>query len=1059
MAARALPLLLFLLLWLAQAPALAAPPRTLNFESLGVKEGLAQETVTAIVQDQQGFMWFGSQHGLSRYDGNRVVVYRTVPHDARSLSDNWVQALHVDKKNRLWVGTRGGLQRFDPDSGGFTTFLAPDSAGGAGKHHVQAIISDGYGQLWIGTNDGVQHFDPESGRFTVHRHRPGDAASLAHNQVNALALDADGALWVGLKRGLDRLAAGASAFEHFRVDSAQRPSAPMNEVQLLRVDQHQVLWIVTMDGLVSWPLASAGRQRHVFSAADGLPPSLITALLQDRDNTLWLGTNTSGLHRWDAQRQRFVAIPVDPHQLAGSEVSTLFQDHTGTLWVGTWTAGAKRVDLASGGFSRYFHQPGDARSLHDNRVYGICSDGKGGLLLAGFGGIDRLDPRSGDITRLRTDARLASHMRNNELVLAVHRDARGQLWIGTSAELGRFDPASGAFHPHAFAGPDPNSGSITHIGGDRAGNLWVGSRGGLHRIDAAGGADRSYRHDPQQPASLADDWVRMSLEDGDGRIWVATDNGLDLLDPASGAFRHFRHDPADAASLSSDRVQFLFRDSRGTLWVGTNGGLNRMRRGAGGAIGFRSYTTRDGLGADSIGGILEADDGQLWLATASGISRMDPGRDSFKNFTARDGMIEGYYFSGSAYRDADGGMYFGGVNGLTAFHPDRIGANPYPPPAVLTGLRVGNTPLPPDSNNLNLEHTASSLRFEFAALHFADPPHNRYRYQLQGFDRDWRDSDAGNASAGYTNLDPGHYVFRVKAANKDGVWGESAPPVSFDIAPPPWQRWWFQLPLGLGLMLLVWTIDRLRTRMHARRRLALEQEVQARTAEVQQQKQALELAQAQLQGLLADRERLFISISHDLRTPINRLKFRAELLDDEVVREEFHDDLDDLSMMVKGAMETVKNSGINEQPAPVALDALFARVQRGAELGGHRFSYTPAGLAVLAKPLALRRAIGNLVDNAICYGGAVDVGMTAEDGAVHIRIRDHGPGVPESQLGQLFDPHLRLDHGRARNADGLGLGLGIARAIIAADGGSLRLENHPDGGLVAHIVLPAAFSS
>ncbi|SEN82222.1 ligand-binding sensor domain-containing protein [Duganella sp. CF517] len=1040
-------------LWLVHCLAAGAVPRTLNFEQLSVKDGLAQETVTAIVQDQQGFMWFGSQHGLSRYDGYRVTVYRAIPNDPRSLADNWVQVLHVDKKNRLWVGTRGGLQRFDPASGDFTRFpAAADGPQRARRHQVRAIINDGYGQLWLGTSDGLRHFDPESGRYTALRHHPADAGSLANDQVNALALDAEGALWVGLKQGLDRLAAGAARFEHFRVDTPARPNAPLNEVQQLHIDQRQVLWLVTMDGLVSWRLGEPGMPRHVFGPADGLAPGLVTALLRDRDDTLWLGTNTNGLHRWDAERRRFVAIPADPQQGAGREVSSLFQDHSGTLWVGTWTAGARRADLASGGFSRYFHIPGDPRTLHDNRVYGISGDGRDGLLLAGIGGIDRLEPASGKITRLRGDARLERHMRNKEIVLAVYRDARGVTWIGSSAELGRFDPVRGTYTAHDFGGPDPNSGSITHITGDRAGNLWVGSRGGLHRIDAAGGPDHTFRHDGGDPASLGDDWVRMTAEDADGAIWVATDNGLDLLAPGGGGFRHFRHDPADVGSISSDRAQSLFVDRQGTLWVGTNGGLNRVVRGAGGAVSFRRYTIRDGLADDSIGAILQADDGALWLSTANGISRMDTATGKFRNYSARDGMIEGFYFSGSAYRDVGGTMYFGGVNGLTAFHPAAIGDNPHPPPAVVTSMRAGAKALPVGGAAMRLDHDAAALTFEFAALHYSDPPRNRFRYRLQGYDQDWTEGDASKRVATYTNLDPGHYEFQVRAANKDGVWGQPSPPLAFDIAPPYWQRWWFRLAVLLSAAVLAWLGHRTRERVHARRRRELEVQVRTRTRELQH-------AQTQLQRYVEDRERLFVSISHDLRTPITRLKLRSELLDDDAVREEFHDDLDDLDMMVKSALQTVRDSDIHENTTAVRLDAMIGRMLRGAQLAGHQIGYAPAGLAVRAKPLALKRAIGNLLDNALFYAGGADIATVEGDGAVHIQIRDHGPGVPPEQLAQLFDTHLRLDHGRARNAAGLGLGLGIARGIVEANGGTLTLANHAEGGLIATIVLPRATDS
>ena len=206
---------------------------------------------------------------------------------------------------------------------------------------------------------------------------------------------------------------------------------------------------------------------------------------------------------------------------------------------------------------------------------------------------------------------------------------------------------------------------------------------------------------------------------------------------------------------------------------------------------------------------------------------------------------------------------------------------------------------------------------------------------------------------------------------------------------------------------------------------------------------------------LKDRERLFVSISHDLRTPIMRLKLRAELLDDDALRDEFHDDLDDLDMMVKGALQCVKDSDIYENPTEVRLDALIARIVRGARLASHEVAFTESGLAVTAKPLALKRAIGNLLDNALFYGQRAEIAVAATDGQVEIRIRDHGPGVPEEALRSLFEPYVRLDHGRHQNAGGMGLGLGIAREIVQGHGGQLKLANHPDGGVVATIVLPA----
>ncbi len=204
-----------------------------------------------------------------------------------------------------------------------------------------------------------------------------------------------------------------------------------------------------------------------------------------------------------------------------------------------------------------------------------------------------------------------------------------------------------------------------------------------------------------------------------------------------------------------------------------------------------------------------------------------------------------------------------------------------------------------------------------------------------------------------------------------------------------------------------------------------------------------------------DRERLFISISHDLRTPITRLKLRSELLDDEALRNEFEEDLDELDMMVKGALQCVKDSDIHENPAEIKLDALLGRMVRSAQLAGHAVGYTPSGVTVRGKPLALKRALGNLLDNALFYGARAEISVSEEPGWVLVSVRDHGPGVPEDALGSLFDPYVRLAHGREQNDGGMGLGLGIARGVIEGHGGRLELSNHPDGGLIALVRLPA----
>ena len=296
-------------------PALAAPPRTLRFEQLDVDDGLAQESVLAITQDRQGFMWFGSQAGLSRFDGYKVTVYRNIVGDQRSLAENWVGVLHLDPRGRMWVGTDGGLDLFDPKTQSFSHYLPREpEKRGSGNRHIKAIIDDGADGLWIGTADGLQHFDPATGKFTIYHHDRNDPGSLGHDQVNALARDKQGRLWIATSAGVDMLETGSRSFSHYPLKAAGARGA-----QSLLVDRDQVLWVGTQHGIERWTLEGRYPQRRVMGAAQGLPQSPVKRIYQDQDGTMWVGSQTGGLFRWREADDRFVQYrhqQGDPHSIA-----------------------------------------------------------------------------------------------------------------------------------------------------------------------------------------------------------------------------------------------------------------------------------------------------------------------------------------------------------------------------------------------------------------------------------------------------------------------------------------------------------------------------------------------------------------------------------------------------------------------------------------------------------------------------------------------------------------------------------------------------------------------
>ncbi len=851
-------------------------PHNLRFEQLNVDQGLAQETVTSIVQDRRGFMWFGSQNGLSRFDGYRVRVFRNDPTEPGSLADNWVSAVHEDGSGRLWVGTRGGVQGWRPETGGFERFTVQDPLlESGGKAQVRALLSESYPAgvnagvretLWIATDRGLQRLDIQQRTLEAWRHRADAPDSLANDDVKALARDRQGRLWIGTADGLDMLQPGVPGIKHFRLDQSAENAPRHNVIHALRVDRSNTLWIGTQFGLEAWDLDKEPFHRRRFSEQHGLQDGLVRAILEDQAGTIWIGCENAGLKHWDAASERFAGYRhsiADRNSLADDDVAALYQDRGGTLWVGTWTAGASRADLTSGGFDRYVDFANGPVSRNDNKVYAIAGDRDGTLLLGTVGGgLHRLDRVGKQTTSYRHDPSDPSSL-PDDIVRAVHVDMRDRIWIGTASGLARLDAASGKFWSSRLGGGNPALDGIRSITGSAGGALWIGTEGGLLRYSPDTDSVERFVHDPQSDRGPSQGRVLALLEDSRGTLWVGTESGLDRLHAGSQEFVHSRHDPGRSNGLSHNRVHDLFQDRAGRIWVGTASGLNRIDHPEASALSFRAYGHRHGLGDDPIGAAREDAQGQIWVSTNDGISRLDPDSGEIHAYSTRDGLLSGAYYIGSGYADGEGRLYFGGFNGLTAFKPELIRENTIVPEVVITELQLFNRPVTSsdrpsgvelagaieDATALQLSHAHSVFSLEFAALHFSNPNANRYAYQLEGFDPDWIETDATRRFVTYTNLDPEAYVFRVKAANKDGIWNQTGAALAITITPPFWATWWFRLAAAVLILGAIRLLYQYRIAGLTRQRRQLEQQVAIRTAEVSTQKEDIEKAHRNLSVL------------------------------------------------------------------------------------------------------------------------------------------------------------------------------------------------------------------
>ncbi len=848
---------------------------SMRFDHLTIDDGLSQSAVLAVHQDSRGFLWFGTEDGLNRYDGHEVRVYSHERGNPASLSADYVWDLDEDAAGRLWIATvGGGVNRFDPVTGAFSSYRHdPQNPASLASDRIRSVQVDEDGSVWVGTLDaGLDRLDPRTGEVAHVRLRPeSDTAGVA-DAVYAVHRDSEGVVWVATDGGLVRLEPESGRVERFVHDPETAGTLPADEVRAILEDHSGALWIGTWGG----GLARLDREggfvtfRHDPADPASLPDDRIQALLEDRDGRLLIATPT-GLairHRGRAVFESERNDPLDRRSLASDVVMSLHEDRGGVVWLGTRTAGVDRWNPATLAFGHVAPGNEETALLLEPNATSFTEDRRGRLWVGTFGGgIEILDRSAWTAERLRHRPGRRDAL-SSDRVMTLLRDREGTVWVGTMGgglnrlredgsvlSVYRHDPADDTSLP---------SDAIMTVFEDVGGAVWVGTfGGGLARLDAATGRFVRYRHDPDGGAGLTAGRVT-SLEDGPREwLWIGTEGGgLNALDRRTGEFMALRHDPLDTASLGSDVVYALHADASGVLWVGTRGGgLSRVdgHPSSPHSLTVRTWTERDGLPDDDIYGILESMSGELWLSTNRGLSRFDPESETFTNFDDSHGLQADEFHFGSHYRSTSGELFFGGVNGFNGFYPDRLSVNRHVPPVVLTRILLQHQPLDlaalTTGAPIDLGYRDDVVSFEFAALDFAAPERNRFTYRLVGFDEEW--TEAGSERrATYTDLDGGSYRFEVRAANNDGVWNEQGLTVPVEVESPPWATTWaygLYAVAALGALFAYGALHRRRLRREEEYSAQLEREVETRTGELAERARQLETLNEKLvQASLTD---------------------------------------------------------------------------------------------------------------------------------------------------------------------------------------------------------------
>jgi PAS domain S-box-containing protein len=887
--------------------------KNVRFEHISLEDGLSQAFVACTLQDRDGFMWFGTQEGLNRYDGYTFKVFSYDPEDPKSLSNNFVKTIYQDSMGMIWVGTDGGgLNLYDPLTESFEAFRHdPDDPSSLSHDRVRAIVEDESGRLWMGTDGGgLNRFDRRTRAFSHFRHDPDNPATLSQDHVRSLIADRQGALWIGMDGGgLSHFEPESGLFTHFRHTEDAPNSLADDRVRSLLEDRKGRIWIGTNAGGLDRLDPETGKVVHFRHDPDdiySLASDTIWAIFQNSQGTLWVGTD-SGLHEWHSESEHFTRYqnnPTDPYSLSHNRVVSIFEDDGSVLWIGTY-AGLSKWNTISEAFLHYRHQRDEPDQLAADFVTTI-REGSDGIFWIGTygGGLNRFDRASQGFQQFRHEPENPNSL-NDDRVMSLHFDRQGILWIGTfGGGLNRLDLSTGDFAHYVHDPDDPNSLSrngVTTILDDSAGNLWVGTyRGGLNRLRRDGKSFDRFRHDPDNPSGLSNERILALHEDSFGDLWIGTDGGgLNRYIPESSTFESIQQDRENLQSLSSDHPWAITEDPEGNLWIGTQGGGVSRWSAADRHVGrpnFTRYTKRQGLLSDIIYAVLVDNQGSVWLSSDRGLTQLDPDTGNLSHFDASHGLQSNEFNHASAWKARDGQMYFGGISGFNGFYPGDVHPNQHVPPIVLTTFLKFNQPVVLDTpvwqmRGVNLTHKDSVIAFEFAALDYSAPHKNQYMYKLDGFDEDWVDHGTRRRVT-YTNLASGQYNFRVRASNNDGVWNEEGLTIGINMQPPPWRSWWAYLLYAFAACCTVLAFVRFQGSRRQRADALERANTELRSEIEERQRNERELAQEKkkAQTYLDVAEVLMVVLDHDGKVTLINQKGARTLgyEEDEIIGQNWH---------------------------------------------------------------------------------------------------------------------------------------------------------------------------
>jgi len=1030
----------------------------LRFSRLSTEDGLSQTRVTQIVQDNRGFLWFGTQFGLNRFDGYRFKVFVRNPEAQDSLAGVFISALFKDRDGKLWVGCSENLDCLDPVTEKFTHFRLETGNASDFAGRVVGICQDPDGLIWLATGTGLRRIDPATGTMAYYRHDAKNPQSLSSDDVKSVGFDRQGTLWVGTNEGLDGLDRKTGKV------IARIALADPRHIGFFE-DRQGTFWIFHTAGSGLATYDRAAHQLTTISLAQKLPadgPALtgVRAMLEDDQGQLWFGSFGAGLLRYDREGQRFIRYrnnPADPESIADNSVVALFKDREGNIWTGLHGSGPNHFSTRPARFEQFRRDPSHLNGLVSNFIDAICEDRRGRLWIGTDDALIRVDRQTGQYVHFSAGLGI------KPTVNSIIEDREGAIWVGTYGwGVARLDETTGQFKVYRHNRDDPaslSSDAVLYLFLDHQGQLWVGTNDGLNRLDAAHHRFDVYKVDPRNRWSQCY-WTIQ--EDRQGILWLGSAyTGLHRFDPRTGKFTVYKSDPSKPGSFSDDIINALCIDASGAIWAGTGVGLDRFDPSTGQFTPCRDHGAELGR---AIGNIFSDRQGRLWMSTNCGLTEFNPRTAEFRHYTAADGLPgDDFTGWGTGFQSRDGRLYFGGYDGGFRFDPEKVADDSFVPPVVLTDFRLPYAPRSSPTasllskgifpaEQLTLAHDENSLYVQFAALSYFNPKTNRYRYKLDGLDPAWNDVSPYQRSATYTTLPAGSYVFRAQGATARGGWSEPGIVFRLEVLQPWWLTWWFRVPAAIAVIGIALGATRIRANQANHLR--------------QMRDELARVARLTAMGELT------VSIAHEVNQPLAAIVTNGQAclrwLNREVPNlEEIRTGIGQMVRDgLRGSEVVVRIRAMVRKAPPIHrqldLNAVVVEISKMVPMaaGGPslQLDLAPDLPEVIGDRVQLQQVLLNLMNNGIeAMSGVANREKrlqvrtsAAEAGQVLVAVVDSGIGVAPERMAGLFEPF------HTTKANGLGMGLSICRSIIESHSGKLWAEINPTGGMTFRFTLPTA---